>query len=115
MSETKHTPGEWEVSRETAIDYRPNCIVGADGGSLVAWCAGGGPKRAIMGPEEDANARLISAAPDMLEALRECESIAKQAEIFATGRSPSLDPTERWIMIQDTARAAIAKATGEAS
>ncbi len=70
MTEQKHTPGPWAVRRESAIDYRPNCIVSADGGSLVAWCAGGGPKRAIMGPEEDANARLIAAAPDMLTALR---------------------------------------------
>lgn len=58
------TPGPWAVRRESAIDYRPNMIVGAEGQSLVAWCAGGGPKRAVMGPEEDANARLIAAAPD---------------------------------------------------
>ncbi len=69
-ADAKPTPGPWVVGREAAIDYRPYHITGADGGSLVAWCAGGGPKRAIMGPEEGANARLIAAAPDMLEALR---------------------------------------------
>lgn len=66
----KHTPGPWAVGREVAIDYRPYHIVGADGGSLVAWCAGGGPKRAVVGPEELANARLIAAAPDLYAALK---------------------------------------------
>ena len=114
MSETKHTPGEWEVSRETAIDYRPNCIVGADGGSLVAWCAGGGPKRAIMGPEEDANARLISAAPDMLEALKQAMETLKAFDpgdpATETGWKHD-ELCDAWV----SCRAAIAKATGEAS
>lgn len=60
-SENKHTQGFLQVRRETAIDYRPNLIYGNEGGSLVAVLQGGGPRRAITGAEEDANAlRLVA-------------------------------------------------------
>jgi hypothetical protein len=57
-----HTEGLLSYCRETAIDYRPNLIYGNNGGSLVAVLQGGGPRRAITGPEEDANARRLVAA-----------------------------------------------------
>jgi hypothetical protein len=134
MSETKHTPGPWEVHREPAIDYRANSVFGADGKSLVAWCAGGGPRRAIEGPEEDANAKLIASAPDMLEALqasREADAAddaMREAHERATAEDWINDPTgslhvrayvERYNdavrRANDLRDAAIAKATGEPS
>ncbi len=64
-----HTPGPWRSYEPVALDYRPQHIT--NGESLVAVCAGGGPKRAIIGSEERANARLIAAAPDLLAILAE--------------------------------------------
>jgi len=63
-----HTPGPWMAVEPTAIDYRATQI--QTDASLIAVCCGGGPKRAIPIPEERANARLIAAAPDLVEALR---------------------------------------------
>lgn len=66
MADIQFTPAPWTIYEETAIDYRPCNIYGADGGSQIAVLMGGGRKRAISKSEERANARLISAAPDML-------------------------------------------------
>jgi hypothetical protein len=54
-----------------ALDYRAAMIVGANGGSLIACAEGGGPNRAVTAVEARANAHLIAAAPDLLEALRQ--------------------------------------------
>ncbi len=105
MSGVKPTPGPWSVRRESAIDYRPNCIVGADGGSLVAWCAGGGPKRAVMGPEEDANARLIAAAPELLEVLT---GLIEWVE----GEQPEFNEDPEWPEFQARVYAVMRKARG---
>jgi len=59
---TKHTPGPWGVERDRDGDL----IVsqpGNDGQVIVSM-------RGADGPEWDANARLIAAAPDLLAALR---------------------------------------------
>jgi hypothetical protein len=55
------------------------------------------PERAVR----DANARLIAAAPEMLEALRQCEEALSNDRTFNGGP------------LHAQARAAIAKATGE--
>ena len=75
---SKHTKGPWEV-HETEV-YFPNCA----GGLSVRYC-----------PDAEANARLIAAAPCLLEAL---DSIIENG--FSTSRIAA-------------ARAAIAKAKGE--
>lgn len=41
---------------------------------------------------------------EMAAALREIRSIADQAEIYATGKRPMLDPAKRFAMIADLAR-----------
>ncbi len=57
----KHTPGPWEVSK----DYSQLRVNGADG-EAVAYT------ETCVGLERDqANARLIAAAPDLLDALEE--------------------------------------------
>lgn len=64
MGETAHTPGPWTA------------IYGGHG-SYVAFCDERGPTMLIAdtlerGEQNDANARLISAAPDFLAACKDC-------------------------------------------
>ena len=94
---SKHTPGPWVVvgSRTKYVEAR---LVG----SLMQEVAACGPTLADegYGQQQEANARLIAAAPDLLEAL--IELAACGAEAWGEDR-----PCVKW------ANAAIAKATGE--
>ncbi len=94
--ETKHTPGPWkrahhghynQIQIYTKNIYHP---------------------LAVVQNQEDmqANARLIAAAPDMLEALA---AMVDMFERHIEGRSGPDDASNRW----DMARAAIAKAEGK--
>jgi len=87
--EKKHTPGPWKLSVDgcNAENNRANVVEGANG-SLI-----------VYGNANDSDARLIAAAPDLLEALQELWDIHKGYEINS----------ERAARIN----AAIAKATGE--
>ena len=107
----KHTPGPWAVGpygaeygkltywRENNGDW---VIVGADGVRLASVdCQDCGSKRTIReseDPEGFANARLVAAAPELLEALQRC--VTNPAFLDWDGND------------LDEARAAIAKATG---
>lgn len=64
---TKHTPGPWHVGR-----YTPNAtemtILTKNGSPVTpAW----GPQFYVNSEQAKANACLIAAAPDLLEALKE--------------------------------------------
>ena len=88
----KHTPGPWriecfEVTAGPPDGFDPIWTCGCCGGYAMA----GDPLEAI------ANGRLIAAAPELLEALKGVVRVADRA-------------TQEF----DAARAAIAKATGEA-
>jgi hypothetical protein len=108
---TQHTPGPWHVEKDTTY-RRPNDgeqtydndspIRIADEGGWIAELA------YINGPE-DADARLIAAAPDLLEALKE---ISGTAHNYADGSDPLPVPmvSARWLIT--VADAAIAKAEG---
>lgn len=112
-SAPKHTPGPWEYvpSNENHGPYVTNgwgsgdicdCYVMSNP-SALAICNGGTSKPIHMQHDEaDANARLIAAAPDLLEALKEIVGNGN-----ATGRSPQ-------IMV-NIARVAILKAEGGAA
>ena len=65
MSETKHTPGPWRVAPRS--DYPEHADINVDAGTrgYVALCGKAGDE------EAEANARLIAAAPELLDALRE--------------------------------------------
>lgn len=88
MSKAKHTPGPWDENNGRV--FRGNsgsiCIL-TDQHSFV---------------EYRANARLIAAAPELLEALQSIIEIGKR-----NTENPKYDG------YYDAARAAIAKATGE--
>jgi hypothetical protein len=93
----KHTPGPWE--------QMPSGVMG----SLSVW----NPQRALvvamaggMSAEEGlSNARLIAAAPELLEALQEF------VRVLNSGTPVNL--IQEIGQAGDVARAAIAKATGE--
>jgi hypothetical protein len=101
MGEVKHTPGGWfsaptgEQMRAASMSY---AVATADMTQVVAGCfedvAGGDAEAA-------ANARLIAASPDLLEALCEIEDVLSNM-----GRDADHDG------LAEVARAAIAKATG---
>jgi hypothetical protein len=63
-TETKHTPGPWKI-----VEQRfPVCIIEGEDGTCVVGNVSGQP--GLDG--QTANARLIAAAPELLEALRDC-------------------------------------------
>ena len=112
-TKTKHTPGPWEYVKttvqETGQRERINRIVigtprNKNGGRFVAaeiigpWC----------GEEErhEADARLISAAPDLLAALEKTLKI-----VIRCGTETG--PGDTTALAIESARAAIAKAKGE--
>lgn len=64
---SKHTPGPWKV--DTQIESPCHCIVVAPTSSR--WIASIGDRP--LGEEGQSNARLIAAAPELLEALEACE------------------------------------------
>lgn len=99
-----HTPGPWSLSEETVRDgLRSKLIHGMPEGML-----------AIVRVEHqgryygDANARLIAAAPDMLEALRAVALILPQYAM--KGGTPSDD--EALDAVTEQVSEAILKATG---
>ena len=99
---TQHTPGPWAVDD---TGYRAP----GNGLCVMAWpeCV------AVVGANnphlpQDANAHLIAAAPDLLEALKEIA--ADYADRFDLD-DPSTNPGIKYTIKQ--ARAAITKATGD--
>lgn len=96
------TPGNWEVVSDPGHFDTRTTVVSKDGGSRK-----GHPYRMIVQVggwvglrEAEANARLIAAAPELLEALIDCRRALELAG--ATGELAVVD-------------AAIAKATGGAA
>lgn len=107
MSAFKGTPGPWEVGETLSAEAL--AVIG-DGDSVVCEF----PDR--LGASVDADARLIAAAPELLEALTKMvERITYYAEL-KEGDIPNI---EDWAYTYNSgdmasARAAIAKAAGGA-
>ncbi len=91
----KHTPGPWFTTRLHGTIY----VEANLRGTLIQEVAACGPTEARM--QQEANARLIAAAPELLNALA-----AIVGALEALGDSPRLSVI---------GRAAIDKATGEQS
>jgi hypothetical protein len=132
-TETKHTPGPW-TAQQDCRSYRNTGIFDGNNpdaqGNQNAWAIYGHTRIAILTEAEtwlpqqqvDANARLIAAAPELLEELRNC--VRHNADILdnclfpAHGLKANLTPEQslwrekikKW---NTEARAAIAKATGQ--
>ena len=111
----KFTPGPWRACR--AGDCSCGQIFGGDGNSVVARAFGRADlDEADVVPDEAAqlaNARLISAAPELVEALRD---VTQHLHVLSAGEvdDPKAGITG-WRECHeaiDRARAALAKATG---
>ena len=105
----QHTPGPWFHAHRKGNDamFRTEVFSEQHGGIATCdWtpkhCGNG-----VTATYREANARLIAAAPDLLEALKAVVNdwVAPDDLPFEDGEMPALD----------AARAAIAKATGEAA
>lgn len=99
----KHTPGRWIAAPCSSVVGAP--VVASPSGRSIANVTyfNLGPDFRNHDLESAANARLIAAAPDLLDALR--AMLADRDDYFGADR-PSTTA--------DRARAAIALATGEA-
>jgi hypothetical protein len=120
MADSKHTPGEWSLPHFAKPEVNCECGYVLTDGHMGAVCTvhasgdgdwqktGDNPKFA----EAVANAYLIHAAPDLLEAAKAfvAGEDALLAELRADGQLPDL--TEKPWSLVDGLRAAIAKATG---
>jgi hypothetical protein len=96
-----HTPGQWYVGnkqRPSGTPFAANRVWSGD--RPIAMLISDSAQPADIDPETQANARLIAAAPDLLEAL--------QLVVDTYGFDSSTDSA-----IWQTACAAIAKAEGK--
>ena len=95
---SKHTPGPWEIQEHPNGIYKyisgPEHLEFAQ----VVWCMEDDERS----PECEANARLIAAAPELLEAVEELLACTEGQAIYNF-----MEPQKK------KARAAIAKAKGE--
>ena len=103
MSEVKHTPGPWVVDGDLNI-YAGDPNIGLRRDVADTFGMGG------FGSVE-ANARLIAAAPELLEAAQKALRIAEEWIEIEVERPDALESHLREL---DSVRAAIAKARGEA-
>ena len=91
---SKHTPGPWDVYVPDDLDGKTYGIDGADGSAVVYF----GFDR-TEGIRDIANARLIAAAPELLEALQTVKKMMDQ------------EPVD-FAIIDEVIHQAITKATG---
>lgn len=108
MTESKHTPGPWclgvkgRTIHKRQSNGRPGKMVAEIETTLSA-----GKKFTEL--EVEANAHLIAAAPDLLEALEEAERVIRWAAQESKGKVKR-EIVGGWLHHADKARAAIAKA-----
>jgi len=109
---SKHTPGPWDWSPhyKTGDGRATWSLIGSQDGYGILSCDG--DENSPQGLNDEANARLIAAAPELLEALTQIH------DVYAAMRQRlSVDyANDGWsaeTITLDKAKAAIAKATGE--
>jgi hypothetical protein len=104
MSTATHTPGEWSYHIGRGKNPRWH-IATKHGGYQIASTPEISPAKAEA-EEQEANARLLSAAPDLLEASKNAANVLAA---LATGQLKSLDKDSPALA---ALRDAVAKATG---
>lgn len=109
MGGQSHTPGPWERGDGAANGCAGYIYCDDATGSAVASVVFSPDFIGRSDAETEANARLIAAAPELLEALKE---IVKACEECEADENMSIVDAFTQDM-EDAARAAIAKATGE--
>ncbi len=99
MADVKHTPGPWAIEYRTdgQFTYSPRIYAGP---AVIHYTAGYHTEEqdATFKARAEANARLIAAAPELLEAL---QWIVSQPQGYM------------YLEVREKAAAALAKATGE--
>ena len=102
----KHTQGPWHTTEPNAINgKRFICTEPADGVFYTVAITMGDAAWSHI--DDAANARLIAAAPDLLDALRK---LLLEHDAISMQRDGTID--DRWPNAARIARAAIANATG---
>jgi hypothetical protein len=110
----KHTRGPWHYEPDGMGDF----TIASERDQLAIAAVVNGSFMAMGGhaDEHEANARLIAAAPDMLAALRECQStLAMIIAPDAGKRTSALHAFAQATAAEAKARAAISKAEGPRS
>jgi hypothetical protein len=115
MGEAKHTPGPWEAEKRAGDEW---WFGGRDGMEIVvrppsekfgAVCVIGASSAET---ENDANARLIAAAPELLEALKAFMALDRSFSTVCDAHLKEMAAKGPMARAVQLARAAIAKATG---
>lgn len=111
MNESKHTPGPWVATKADIYDSDPNrwsvCTSG-ERGYFIATIENDAPGDTLK--TEEANARLIAAAPDLFKAATGIIWLANNAH------NVQQDPEGFVTFLKaaaEDAREAVAKATGQ--
>ena len=118
---TQHTPGPWTIHADT--DGWPLVMSGGVAGRIVAnvnpqSCPDESSAPEFVEMPCEANARLIAAAPELLEAVVAAELMLRHAamtiewEVGNCRSEEAMEASKAWPLEVYTARAAIAKATG---
>lgn len=111
MSESKHTPGPWKACNPSGDSWEVCSTVEKQwpdsdnlaGKSITGWG---------RVTQTEADARLIAAAPELLEALEECERDLSKAIAIMPRRYCNEKDAQRCDDLLAMVRAAIAKAKG---
>jgi len=99
-----HTPGPWAYCTN---EREPNrSIVGTEGGERPRWLMSILHNGELLPQQQEADARLIAAAPDLLKAMQDLFGAELEKCMAYDGHDDQMQAVAK-------ARAAIAKATGE--
>lgn len=103
---SKHTPGPWRIKKQkNGRDFE---VIGADGFFIFETDVA-----MFDGEMEEANARLIAAAPDMLEALEAAARVMSHIRDAAIADPLKYVPISAYKEGYNKVRAAIRKARGK--
>jgi hypothetical protein len=82
MNNTAHTPGPWRVIEDLGEMAVTPVSDQANGGYFIAHCAG---------PDARGNAPLIAVAPELLQALQNCQAMLEDwASLYNTPSSKAV-------------------------
>jgi hypothetical protein len=98
MSEIKHTPGPWKLVRQLGYNHVESTT--SDRNFIVASCP-------LNSEEDHANANLIAAAPELLEALDKAWYFIENV----TDEDP--ERTDKFFELRQLVRTAYAKVNGD--
>lgn len=107
--ETKHTKGNWRISSNGAIGNNLTETIYLDGDSRIGMITVLMPNNEKNYAEVHANAKLIAAAPKMLEALKKADE--ELAKFYIHSDRPNVESEIKTIEIWEMVKTAINDAT----